>query len=436
MLVQALLILALAALAGLSSFASYLRLLMRRLTPVAARKVFPDRSTGHVGRDRERIGISISALHGALMACFAAGLGARVLSAHPDHPWEALGSTLLIVLSVIAVFDQLIPFVLVARHDEPEKILLEWCPLLRRLVYVALPLTFPILISTTISRLLEAGEPEVEPATPQEDLQELLEVGEQEGLIEKEEGEMLQSVVEFGDKPVREIMTPRPEIAALEIQASVEDLRTLFREKRHLRFPVYRGSLDHIEGMASMLDLMELPPEAQAGATLQSLIRPAPLVPETKRSGALLREMQRSTAQLALVIDEYGSVTGLITLEDLVEEIVGEIRDEVEPHDRDIVRESAHSLMVAGHTELSRVGDAVGQLIEGEDYSTVAGLVLSHLGHVPLPGEKVEAQGLSFEVLEANPRTVLKVRVRVTDSPPSRPARESNHSRTSDGVRA
>ena len=185
-----------------------------------------------------------------------------------------------------------------------------------------------------------------------------------------------------------------------------------------------------------MLDLMELPPEAQAGATLQSLIRPAPLVPETKRSGALLREMQRSTAQLALVIDEYGSVTGLITLEDLVEEIVGEIRDEVEPHDRDIVRESAHSLMVAGHTELSRVGDAVGQLIECEDYSTVAGLVLSHLGHVPLPGEKVEAQGLSFEVLEANPRTVLKVRVRLMDSPPSRPARESNHSRTSDGVRA
>lgn len=436
MVVQALIILALAALVTLSSFASYLRLLMRRLTPVAARKVFPDCNGGHVGRDRERIGISISALHGALMACFAAGLGVLVLSGYPGRPWEALGTTLLIVLGVIAVFDQLIPFILVARHDEPEKILLDWCPLLRRLVYLALPLTFPILISTTISRLLEAGEPDSEPATPQEDLQELLEVGEQEGLIEKEEGEMLQSVVQFGDKLVREIMTPRPEIAALEIDTSVEDLRTLFREKRHLRFPVYRGSLDRIEGIASILDLMELPPEAQARATLQSLIRPAPLVPETKRSGALLREMQRSTNQLAIVIDEYGSVTGLITLEDLVEEIVGEIRDEVEPHERDIVRESAHSFVAAGHTELGRIGDAVGQPVEAEGCSTVAGLVLSHLGHVPLPGEKAEAQGLSFEVLEANPRTVLKVRVRVTDGSPPAAAREPSHSRVSGGVRA
>jgi putative hemolysin len=432
MVFQALIIFALASLVGLSSFASYLRLLMRRLTPMASRKVFPDCNGGHVGRDRERIGISISALHGALMASFAAGLGVVVLGWYPNHPWEALGTTLLIVLGVIAIFDQLIPFILVARHDEPEEILLDWCPLLRRLVYVALPLTFPILISTTISRLLEA-EPEEEPPTPQEDLQELLEVGKQEGLIEKEEGEMLQSVVEFGDKLVRDIMTPRPEIAALEIDASVEDLRTLFREKRHLRFPVYRSSLDHIEGMASILDLMELAPEAQARATLRSLIRPAPLVPETKRSRALLREMQRSTNQLALVIDEYGSVTGLITLEDLVEEIVGEIRDEVEPHDRDIVRESAHSFLVAGHTELGRVADSVGQPIEGEDYSTVAGLVLSHLGHVPLQGEKVEVQGLSFEVLEANPRTVLKVRVR---GPEVSPAARESHSHASGDVRA
>jgi putative hemolysin len=433
MVFQALIIFALASLAGLSSFASYLRLLMRRLTPMASRKVFPDCNGRHVGRDRERIGISISALHGALMACFAAGLGTVVLAWYPNHLWEALGTTLLIVLGVIAVFDQLIPFILVARHDEPEEILLDWCPLLRRLVYVALPLTFPILISTTISRLLEA-ELEEEPPSPQEDLQELLEVGKQEGLIEKEEGEMLQSVVEFGDKLVRDIMTPRPEIAALEIDASVEELRTLFREKRHLRFPVYRASLDHIEGMASILDLMELSPEAQARATLRSLIRPAPLVPETKRSRALLREMQRSTNQLALVIDEYGSVTGLITLEDLVEEIVGEIRDEVEPHERDIVRESAHSFVVVGHTELARIGDALGQVIEAKDYSTVAGLVLSHLGHVPLPGEKVEVQGLSFEVLEANPRTVLKVRVRGPDVSPA--ARESSHSHASGDIRA
>ena len=414
MLTVALSILALALLAGLGSVASYLRLLMRRLSPVAARKVFPALNGERVGADRERTGISISALHGALMACFAAGMAELVFSAHPGHPWESLGTALLIVLGVIAIFDQLIPFILVARHDEPEKILMQWCPFLRCTVYLAAPLIFPILVSTTIRRLLETEEPGAEEATPQEDLQELLEVGQQEGLIEKEEGEMLQSVVEFGDTLVREIMTPRTEIAALEINATAEDLRALFREKRHSRFPVYRDTLDQIEGYVNVGDLMELPPEVQSQVTLRSLLKPVPFVPETKRSLELLKEMQRSTSQLAIVIDEYGSVGGLVTLEDLLEEIVGEIRDEVEPHDRDIVQESSHSYVVAGHTEIGQLVEAVGLPIEPGEYSTVAGLLLAHLGHVPQIGERSEIGGLSIEVLDANPRTVLKVRVRTS----------------------
>ncbi|HEV2382688.1 MAG TPA: hemolysin family protein [Terriglobia bacterium] len=411
-MIPALSILTLAILAGLGSFASYLRLLMRRLSPVAARKIFPTVNVHHAGADRERIGISISALHGALMACFAAGATELVFSVHPDHPWESLGSALLIILGVIAIFDQLIPFILVARHDEPEKILLEWYPLLRWSVYLASPLIFPILISTSIRRLLETGEPEAEEPTPQEDLQELIEVGQQEGLIEKEEGEMLQSVVEFGDTLVREIMTPRTEIAALEIDASAEDLRALFREKRHSRFPVYRETLDQIEGLVNVGDLMETPPEDQSEVTLRSLLKPVPFVPETKRSLDLLKEMQRSTSQLAIVIDEYGSVAGLVTLEDLLEEIVGEIRDEVEPHDRNIAQEGPHSYLVAGHTGIDQLSEAVGQPIEAGEYSTVAGLLLTELGHVPQVGERIETGGLSLEVLDANPRTVLKVRVR------------------------
>ncbi|HUI43710.1 MAG TPA: hemolysin family protein [Terriglobia bacterium] len=413
MLIHGLDILALAVLVALSSFASYLRLLMRRLAPVAARKVFPPHAAGRVGADRERVGISISALHGALMAGFAAGLAIVVWDGNPQGAWVDLGTTVLIVLGVIAIFDQLIPFVLVARHDEPEKILAEWGGLLRATVFLAAPLTFPILVSTTIRRLLEADAPEAGPATPQEDLQELLEVGAQEGLIQREEGEMLQSVVAFGDTLVREIMTPRPEIAALEAEASIEDLRALYREKRHSRIPVYRDTLDQIDGLVSVGDLVELPPEAQERATLQSLLRPVPFVPETKRNADLLRELQRSTTQLAIVIDEYGSVAGLVTLEDLLEEIVGEIRDEVEPHERDIIQESAHTYGVAGHTELARLAEVLDLPIEAGEYSTVAGLVLAELGHVPRPGEKVETQGLTLEVLEATPRAVLRVRVRV-----------------------
>lgn len=401
------------------SVASYLRLLMRRLTPVGARKLFRVGATGRIKPDRERVGVSISALHGAAMHLFAVGLTGLLIVRRPNHLWENLGTALVVVLVAVAIADQLIPFVLVARHDEPEVILEGWMPVLRLVVFLALPLTFPILVSTTIARLLEPTEPEPEVPKAQEPLQELIEAGEEEGLLEKGEGQLLQSVVDFGDKIVREAMTPRPEIAALEINAPVEDLQKLFREKRLTRYPVYSGQLDHIEGVVSVRDLMGLPPEEQSKVTLRTLVRPVPFVPETKSVKDLLKELQQSTIQMAIVIDEYGAVAGLITVEDLVEEIVGEIRDEVEPHARDIVQETGNTYLVAGHTELAQIAAQLQIPIEGRDYSTVAGLVLAELGHVPAPGEKVQKNGVMFEVLEANPRTVLKVRLHLGPAEPA-----------------
>lgn len=406
----------LALLAAVSSLASYLRLLMRRLTPVAGRKVFQVNEGRRLRADRERVGVSISTLHGAAMTLFGVGLVGLLFRLRPDRFWENLGTAVVITLGVIAVSDQLIPFLRVARHDEPEVILERWMPLLRVSVFLALPLTFPVLVSASISRLLEPLEPKAEVPSPQEEMQELIEVGEQQGLIGKGEGELLQSVVEFGDKVVRDVMTPRPEIAAIEINAPVEELRDLFREKRHSRVPAYSGQLDHIEGIVSIHDLSELPPEEQAQATLRSLLKPVPFVPETKRTSELLKELQQSTTQLAIVIDEYGSVAGLVTLEDLVEEIVGDIRDEVDPHAKDIVKESEQSYLVAGQTELAQIADELGVDVEGRDYSTVAGLLLAHLGHVPAPGEKFEKDGMSFEVIEADRRTVLKVRLKIAPS--------------------
>jgi len=214
-------------------------------------------------------------------------------------------------------------------------------------------------------------------------------------------------------------MTPRPEIAAIEINSSMEDLRRLFRAKRLTRYPVYSGQLDHIEGFISVRDLMELSPEEQRRATIRTLVRPVPFVPETKPIHDLLKELQKSTTQMAIVIDEYGSVSGLITIEDLVEQIVGEIRDEVEPHARDIIKESASTYILSGHAELAQVADEVHVPLESDDYSTVAGLVMNQLGHVPAAGEKVESHGLTFEVLEANQRTVLKVRMMMPAPPPA-----------------
>jgi CBS domain containing-hemolysin-like protein len=384
---------------------------MRRLTVVSARKLFRPGEGGRITPDRERVGVSISALHGAAMHLFAVGVTALLVLRRPNHLLGNIGAALIIVLTAVAIADQLIPFLLVARDDEPEVILESWMPVVRRLVYLALPLTFPILISTTMSRLLESREEEPETPSPQENLQEFIEVGEQDGLLEKGEAELVQSVVEFGDKVVREVMTPRTEIAAIEVNASLEDLRKLFREKRLTRYPVYAGQLDHIEGIVSVRDLMELPLEEQARVTIRSLVRPVPFVPETRHIKDLLKELQKSTTQMAIVIDEYGSVAGLVTIEDMLEEIVGEIKDEFEPHAQDIVKESENSYLVSGHTDLSQINEELRVPIQAPGYSTVAGLVLAHLGHVPVPGEKVQEKGVSIEVLEANKRTVLKVRL-------------------------
>ncbi len=419
MIITILWIIILAILLAVSSVTSQLRLLMRRLTSVAERGLFQVNRESRFQPDKERVGISLSALHGAAMALFAVGLTGLLVLGRPDHFWGNLGSAMLLILGAIIVCDQFIPFLLVARHDEPEIILARWLPVLRVSVFLALPLTFPVLISTSIARLLETPEEKQEAPNPQEELQELIEVGQQEGTIEKTEGELLQSVVEFGGKVVHEVMTPRPEIAAVEINSSLEDLRKLVKERRQSRYPVYSGQLDHIEGIVSIQNLFELPAEEQAKVTLRSLVGPVHFVPESKPVHTLLKELQQSTTQLAIVIDEYGSVSGLVTIEDLVEEIVGEIRDEVEPHARDIVKESANTYLVAGHTELAQIADRFQVRLEGNGYSTVAGLLLANLGHVPTRGEAVEINGLRFEVLEANERSVLKVRLALPTAAPA-----------------
>jgi len=411
MITNILWVFALGLLVTAGSVASYLRLLMRRLTPMGARALFQTGEVRRIRADRERVGVSISALHGVAMALYAVGLTGLFLFRDSGKLWENLSASLLLVLATIMVFDQLIPFILVARHDEPEAILRNWLPVLRATVYLALPVTFPILISTTIARLLESPESEAEIPKPEAGLNELIEAGEESGLITKGEREMLQSVVEFGDKVVREVMTPRPEIAAIEIDMPIEELRNLFRDRRYTRYPVYAKELDRIEGVVSIRDLAELSPEEQGRVTLRSLAKPIRFVPETKPIRDLMKDLQKTTLQLAMVIDEYGSVSGLVTIEDLVEELVGEIRDEVEPHDRDIVKESPSTYVVAGHTELAHLADQLHVELESGDYSTVAGLVLARLGHMPAAGEKVEASGLTLEILEVNRRTVLKVRL-------------------------
>ena len=205
-------------------------------------------------------------------------------------------------------------------------------------------------------------------------------------------------------------MTPRPDIVAIRADASLQDLRALFREEQYSRMPVYRDNLDNIVGIVFVKDLVALPPDAEPPLT--TLMRSAYFVPESKRVSELLKEMQRRQVQMAIVVDEYGGTAGLVTVEDLLEEIVGEIRDEYDVESETVTDEGNGTFVFSGKVSVDEVRDRLDVEIEREGFETVGGFLLSHLGRMPYVGETFEVDGLSFEVLEVERRRITKVRVR------------------------
>jgi CBS domain containing-hemolysin-like protein len=243
----------------------------------------------------------------------------------------------------------------------------------------------------------------------EEDVRAYLDVGEEEGILEAHEGTLIESVIEFSDTLVREVMTPRTEMAALPETARLEDLVSLVVGSRHSRIPVYRGSIDHVVGFVHARELFQFWSRPPVDRTVGELASPVHVVPETKRVSDLLRELQEKRQQLAIVVDEYGGTAGLVTIEDLLEEIVGEIRDEHEPED--VVAGSEGSKIVRGRLGVSAAGDLFGIDIEGEGFETVGGLVEARLGRIPAAGEKVVWRGIVFEAMEVDRRRVRRVRM-------------------------
>jgi CBS domain containing-hemolysin-like protein len=205
-------------------------------------------------------------------------------------------------------------------------------------------------------------------------------------------------------------MTPRPDIIAIRADAALSDLRVLFREEQYSRIPVYRENLDNIIGIVFVKDLVALPPGAEPPLT--TLMRSAYMVPESKRVSELLKEMQRRQAQMAIVVDEYGGTAGLVTVEDMLEEIVGEIRDEYDVESETVTDEGNGTFVFSGKVSVDEVRDRLGVEIEREGFETLGGYLLSHLGRMPYVGERFDVDDLSTEVLEVERRRITKVRVR------------------------
>ena len=342
-----------------------------------------------------------------LLSCCLVAAGVLIARVSDIHDARSIAIFVVALISFIVVCEHLLPAV-ISRRD-PESVLDVLLPAFTPLARLMRPVTMALINIIDVRRERENGD---EAAAPEAAAEAPVAAEQQEeGVISQEEGrELLQSIVDFTETVAREVMTPRPDIVAIRGDATLQELRTLFREQQYSRVPVYRENLDNIIGIVYVKDLVALPPTAEPPIT--TLMRTAHFVPESKRVSELLKEMQRRQMQMAIVVDEYGGTGGLVTVEDLLEEIVGEIRDEYDVESETVVEEAGGTFVFSGKVSVDEVKDRLGVEIEREGFETVGGFLLSHLGRMPYVGERFEVDGLDVEVLEVERRRITKARLR------------------------
>jgi putative hemolysin len=355
---------------------------------------------------RSRAQLSMAVIAQLSTAAIALLIGFAVFRDRTWTIYEILQGSLSLILIVI-VFNRFIPFVFFSRTRG--QWLARWVFVLRILIYAVLPVTLAIGFLQSVTALTKEHS-EAQPETQAEAVDALIEAGQEEGILDESNRDLIQSAVEFSGKTVRDAMKPRPQIVAVPSNTSVEQFIELLRLKPYSRVPVYEGNVHAIKGIVYAQDVLQVPDTEARTRTVDTVMRKdVYFVPESKSGSDLLREMQKNNIRMAIVVDEYGGVAGLVTIEDLVEEIVGEIREEHEKPE--VVREDERSYIVSGTTDVDRLVELFGQRPDGKESATVAGLMSEMAGRIPQKGEVIEQDGLRFEVLESTNRTVEKVRI-------------------------
>ncbi len=360
---------------------------------------------------RPRFSFALSATIQILLVAVAVLVTSISLSLFSDSRFVLVG--LLAGLVLAGIFRQLIPLFISAHN--PEGTLLFLLPLIRPFVPVMSFAADPFHRLFDRSRRKEqTPEDEAEGEEDNgDDIQALIDVGEAEGILEEEEGELIHSIIEFGDTRVSEVMTPRTDIVAVPASGTVREARDVMIESKYSRLPVYRDQIDNVEGIIYVRDLLQRWAEGKESDLIAPLVRPVYFVPETKPVAQLLEEMQKVHVQLAMVIDEYGGVAGLVTVEDILEEIVGEIEDEdIGGEDLKEIVECDGCYEVLGSTEIGKIERLFDMEIEDDDFTTIAGLVINEAGKLPRTGEHLTFRGLDVEVLEADERRIGRLRVK------------------------
>lgn len=359
-----------------------------------------------LGVSRARAALSMAVLTQIITAAIAMLVGFAVFRDRAWSVYEILQATLSLIL-IIILFNRFLPFLFFSRTNG--EWLARWVLLLKVLIYVTLPVTLVLGFLKSVTALTKEHSDEA-PETQAEAVDALIEAGQEEGILHESNRDLIQSVVEFGEKTVREAMKPRPEIVAVPTNTTVEQFIELLKNKPFSRVPVFEGTIHNIVGIVYAQDVLQVPDTEARARTVDTLMRrDVYFVPESKLGSDLLREMQKKNIRMAIVVDEYGGVAGLVTIEDLVEEIVGEIRDEHEK--MEVIRETDNSYIVPGNMDVDRLGEMFGIRPEGRESATVAGLVSELAGRIPHRGEVVEEDGLRFEVLDATERRVERVRI-------------------------
>ncbi len=368
--------------------------------------VFEQKIEPQLGIARARAALAMAVLTQLFMAAIALLIGFLVFSEQSWGIYEILQAAISLILAVI-LCNRFLPFVFFSRTKG--EWLIHWTMFIKILIYLVMPVTIVLGFLESVASLTKQNTGE-QPETSAEAVDALIEAGQEEGIIQEGDRDLIQSVVEFSGKTVREAMQPRPQMFAVSTDTTVEHFIELLRVKHYSRVPVYEGSIHNIKGIVYTQDVLQVPDSEARVRILDTIMRrDVYFVPESKLGSDLLREMQKQNIRMAIVVDEYGGVAGLVTIEDLVEEIVGEIRDDHEKPE--IVREGERSFIVAGGMDVDRLDELFGSKPEGKASATIAGLVSELAGRIPRKGEVVQEDGLRFEVLESTDRKVERVRV-------------------------
>jgi len=352
-------------------------------------------------------------LSGNLLTIFATSIGTAIALNVFEESGIIVATIVMTVLTV--VFGELAPKTFAVSHAE--RIALAMAIPLSIYIKLISPLVWVFnRLSNLIIHRVNGGE--IKPSSPfltEEEMKAMISIGEEEGTLDKEEKEMLHNVFEFGDKGVSEAMVPRTEIASITEDAVVADVLNLVSEKGYSRYPVIKGTVDNIIGILFVKDIVRKMAEEEVSskAPIRDFLRDAYYIPESKMVTSLLDEMQKKKFHIAIVIDEHGGTAGLITLEDIMEEIVGGLQDEFETieAEKEVEVVDERTILVSGSTGIDEMNELIGIELESEDFNTIGGFIFGLFGHLPKVGDQLRYKDVKFLIMEMEGKKIEKIKI-------------------------